>query len=357
MKVAIVHPDTSVVVTDCPVPIPGPDQVLIKVAVAGTNPKDWKLPWWQNKPDNSGDDVAGTVESVGDGVVGFAQGDRVAAFHVMLTPAGAFAEYALAPSHTVMHMPASVSFEEAATLPLAAYTAAVALFHQLEFPSPWDAASAARDDDGTPGRPLVVYGASTAIGAYAIKLALRANIHPVIAVGSKNSAFVASMLEAARGDVLVDYTAHATPESLVEAIRAAAGPDGARDVFDAVSEQGTFVTLSRAIAGPPDDRGRKPRVTVVLPGSDYSAADPSVDVVVTSVGLVHKPEEKERLFGAVWGRVFERGLQAGWLEPHPHEVAPGGLNGLEGALKALREGKVRGKKMVVRIGETEGVGQ
>lgn len=353
MKVAIVHPDTSVVVTDGPVPTPGRDQVLIKVAVSGTNPKDWKVPFWKNEAHNSGDDVAGTVEAVGEGVAGFAKGDRVTAFHIMMGPDGAFAEYAIAPAHTVMHIPPSISYEEAATIPLAAYTAAVAIFHELEFPSPWDAASA-RDNK----RPLVIYGASTAIGAYGIKLALRANIHPIIAVGSKNSAFVTSQLDPSRGDVLIDYTAHSTPESLIDALRAAAAPHGGvRDVFDTVSENGTFVTLSRAIAAPPDDRGRKPRVTVVLPFSDYSAADPSVDIAITSVGLVHEQAEKDHLFGAVWARAFERGLKEGWFTPHPHEVSPGGLHGLEKALKALREGKVRGKKMVVRISETEGAGQ
>ncbi|KAL2757252.1 hypothetical protein ACRALDRAFT_1067891 [Sodiomyces alcalophilus JCM 7366] len=353
MKIAVVHPDTSVVLTDGPIPTPGPQQVLIKVAVAGTNPKDWKLPFWQGKPDNSGDDVAGTIESLGEGVVGFAKGDRVAAFHIMMSPDGAFAEYAVAPVHTVMHIPASLSFEEAATLPLAAYTAAVGLFETLELPSPWDA-EAARDTK----RPLIIYGASTAVGAYAIKLAVRANIHPIIAVGSKNSAFVTKLLDSSRGDVLIDYTAHSTQESLTEALRAAAAPHGgARDAFDCVSENGTFVTVSRAIAGKPDDRGKKPRITVILPFDDYSAADPSVDIPVTSVGLVHETTEQKHLFGAVWGRAFERGLQEGWLEPHPHEVVKGGLAGLEGALKALREGKVRGKKMVVRISDTEGVGQ
>lgn len=46
---------------------------------------------------NTGDDIAGTVEAVGEDVVGFNKGDRVAAFHEMTTSHGAFAEYAIAP--------------------------------------------------------------------------------------------------------------------------------------------------------------------------------------------------------------------------------------------------------------------
>lgn len=43
---------------------------------------------WQKTPHNSGDDIAGTIESLGDNVVGYHKGDRVAAFHVMATPHG-----------------------------------------------------------------------------------------------------------------------------------------------------------------------------------------------------------------------------------------------------------------------------
>jgi NADPH:quinone reductase len=46
MKEAIVSPDTTVKIVDSPIPVPGDSQVLVKVEVSGTNPKDWKLPKW-----------------------------------------------------------------------------------------------------------------------------------------------------------------------------------------------------------------------------------------------------------------------------------------------------------------------
>lgn len=126
---------------------PGDDEVLIKIVVAGSNPKDYKvLTMWvcfsittphacmhercqpevltsflfQNaRPLNSGDDMAGYVEKVGKNVTEFKPGDRVAAFHEMMKPWGAFAEYGIAHAHTTFHIPLNVSFEEAATLPLA----------------------------------------------------------------------------------------------------------------------------------------------------------------------------------------------------------------------------------------------
>lgn len=63
---------------------------------------------------NSGDDIAGVVHDLGKDVQAsgeFQVGDRVAAFHPMLSPGGAYAEYAVAPQSTVMKLPLSISFE------------------------------------------------------------------------------------------------------------------------------------------------------------------------------------------------------------------------------------------------------
>lgn len=84
MREAIVHPDLSVNIIDSPIPTPNDDQILIKVVYSGTNPKDWKIPVWQKKASNTGDDIAGIVESVGANVTEFREGDRVAAFHQMM---------------------------------------------------------------------------------------------------------------------------------------------------------------------------------------------------------------------------------------------------------------------------------
>lgn len=85
---------------------------------------------------NTGDNISGTMEAVGEDVIGFSKGDRVAAFHKMTTSHEAFAEYAIAPYYTTFHIPNSTSFEEAATIPLAAYTSICALFQELELPEP-----------------------------------------------------------------------------------------------------------------------------------------------------------------------------------------------------------------------------
>jgi NADPH:quinone reductase-like Zn-dependent oxidoreductase len=63
---------------------------------------------------NSGDDIAGVVHALGSDVAKtkeFVVGDRVAAFHPMMSAHGAFAEYAVAPYHTVFKIPDETSFE------------------------------------------------------------------------------------------------------------------------------------------------------------------------------------------------------------------------------------------------------
>jgi NADPH:quinone reductase-like Zn-dependent oxidoreductase len=88
------------------------------VIVAGSNPKDWKRPALFKKAQNSGDDFAGIVQSVGDNVTEFKAGDRVAACHEMGAINGSFAEYAIAWAATTFHIPKKISFEEVRVPPL-----------------------------------------------------------------------------------------------------------------------------------------------------------------------------------------------------------------------------------------------
>lgn len=74
-------------IVDSPIPKPNDDQVVIKVVVSGSNPKDWKIPAWLGKTMNTGDDIAGIVHEVGANVTEFKPGDRVFAFHEMVSQA------------------------------------------------------------------------------------------------------------------------------------------------------------------------------------------------------------------------------------------------------------------------------
>ncbi|KAH7305179.1 chaperonin 10-like protein [Stachybotrys elegans] len=351
MKEALVAPDLSVSIRDVPTPQPGPDELLIKVIVAGSNPKDWKHPHFFSQTVNTGDDVAGYVSAVGANVAGFREGDRVAGYHVIFAPGGTFAEYAIVPAATAFLIPPKISFEEAATVPLTAYTAVVGLFRVLELPSPWDAQSTTNTK-----RPLVIYGASSAVGAFAIKLAHTTNVHPVIAIGSGNSNFVMPFLDETKGDKMLDYTSYKSGEELSAAILRALAGERCFHALDAITLPETFVPVSKTIAGAPHSQsGMKPRLAVLLPNGDYTAADESIDVQAVNVAVVHGESELDKLLGLVWSHAFRRGLEQGWLVGHPYEVIPGGLDGLADGLTQMKDGKVRGKKLLFRVTETNGM--
>ncbi|KAJ5979689.1 hypothetical protein N7481_006987 [Penicillium waksmanii] len=342
MKEAVIDKDTGVTIRDVDIPVPQLGQVLIKVIVSGTNPKDWKLPVWLSDapPANQGDDIAGFVEAVGEGVSKFKKGDKVAAFHQMMTPAGSYAEYAIAWEHTTFHIPEKTSFEEAASIPLAAMTSALGLFQRLSLPVPWHPA--------TEALPLVVYGGASAVGAFAIKLAQLSNIHPIIAVAGKGAPFVETLIDRSKGDTIIDY--REGDNAVREKIRSSAGGLPIHHAFDAVSEKGSYQNLGEALTVPA-------KITVVLPGKDYSDLPKGVEAITTNVGAVHQSAEPGQTvgdieFGAAFFAFFGRGLAQGWFTGHPVEVRPRGLAGLEGALRDLREGKASAVKYVVRLADT-----
>ena len=145
---------------------------------------------------NQGDDISGVVSKVGVNVHDFKPGDRVAAFHRMFSPSGLYAEYAIAPATTTFHLPPNISFESGATLPLASMTAALALYQHLGLPTPWHPVPKGRHV------PVLIYGGSSAVGAYALKFAKLSNLNPIITVAGSGADFVKSLGAA---DYIVDY--------------------------------------------------------------------------------------------------------------------------------------------------------
>ncbi|GJC83772.1 trans-enoyl reductase fsr4 [Colletotrichum liriopes] len=340
MKEALIDRTLHVDIHDVPVPTPGPGQILIKTIISGTNPKDWKVPkvWApQLGPSNHGDDIAGYVESVGEDVLGFRKGDRVAAFHEMGTPHGSYAEYSIAWARSAFHVPRHTTLEDAATIPLAAMTAALGLYQRLDLPLPWSHA--------TNHLPLVIYGGATAVGSFAIKLASLSNIHPIITVAGNGVPYVETLINKEKGDVVIDY--RKGENHVLEQIRIAAGGHTILHALDGVSENETLRTIDKVL-GP--GSGKITNFLQNLP------SDVSAEILYTTVGTVHAKDEKlgDKAFGAAFFPFFGRGLAEGWFSGHPHEVLSGGLGALEEALKALEAGKVSAKKLLLRIADTEG---
>ncbi|HUA60707.1 MAG TPA: quinone oxidoreductase [Verrucomicrobiae bacterium] len=107
---------------EVPVPQPGPNQVLVKIAAIGVNFIDvyFRTGLYKSElPIILGNEAAGTVEAAGEGVSGFKKGDRVA----YAMSRGSYAEYAVVPAAVVAHVPAAVELPTAAAAMLQGMTA------------------------------------------------------------------------------------------------------------------------------------------------------------------------------------------------------------------------------------------
>ncbi|KAF3932206.1 Zeta-crystallin [Dactylellina cionopaga] len=330
-------------------PTPTDDQVLIKVVVTGTNPKDWKYGKADGSWFNGGDDIAGTVESVGKNVFDFKPGDRVAAFHVMGDAGGSFAEYAIAPAHTTFFIPPTTSFEEAATIPLVAFTSAIAMYQQLGLPTPWDRATDPQNPKGRNPIPFVVYGGTTAVGLTALKFARLSGLYPIITVagGSKDIIEKENL-----ADFIIDYRDN---NDIAGDIKKALGGKELFHAYDGFSEAPSAEPLAANLS----PNGGK--ITGVLP---YKSELPNGHKMkMTYVGSAHKAypnhpkddAEADVEFAYVFSRYLTRVLAQGKFKTHPAEVMKGGLLGVVDGLNLLREGKMKASKAIARVAETEGL--
>lgn len=231
-------------------------------------------------------------------------------------------------------------------------TAAYGLYQSLSLPLPWHPTS-------TP-TPLIIYGAATALGSYAIQLAQLSNIHPLICIAGNGISHVESLISAQKGDVVLDY--RAGNEQLVQKLKTVVANVGGRVeyAFDCVSEHNSYQNICHVLA---QDGGK---ITLILPNKSYDDIPAGIEQSITFVGGAQKgtdrdPWEKKTGtpignpdFAYVMFRFLGRGLQEDWFKGHPYEVVRGGLNGVEEGLRRLQEGKVSAKKLVFRIEETEG---
>lgn len=176
-------------------PVVGDKDVLIRVQAAGCGPDVWHLmtgkPYFARlavgfrrpKVHVRGWDVAGTVEAVGAAVTGFRPGDEV----MGVAEAGSFAEYAVTQPDKLVRKPASLSFQQAAALPISGVTALQALRDKAQV---------------RPGQKVLVIGAGGGVGTLAVQIA-KAFGAEVTGVAS------ASKLDLVRSigaDDVIDYT-------------------------------------------------------------------------------------------------------------------------------------------------------
>jgi NADPH:quinone reductase-like Zn-dependent oxidoreductase len=142
-------------------PTPGLAEILVRVHAAGINPTDWKSRTGAGAASRTfplilGYDVAGVVEEVGFGVTLYRPGDEVLGMPLFPDLPGAYSEYVVAPARHFAPKPASLSFEEAAALPLAALTAWQGLIDTGKL---------------TAGQRVLIHAAAGGVGHLAVQIA------------------------------------------------------------------------------------------------------------------------------------------------------------------------------------------
>jgi NADPH:quinone reductase-like Zn-dependent oxidoreductase len=179
-------------------PTPKDNQVLVKVHAASANPADWHLmraePFLARfangllKPKNTrlGADLAGRIEAVGSNVTRFRIGDAVFG-ELPLDAMGSFAEYVCISEEVLALKPDKLTFEQAAAVPLAAFTALQGLRDKGQI---------------RPGQRVLVNGASGGVGTFAVQIAKSFGTEVTGVCSTRNLDMVRSI----GADHVIDYT-------------------------------------------------------------------------------------------------------------------------------------------------------
>jgi NADPH:quinone reductase-like Zn-dependent oxidoreductase len=198
MKAAVYSrygPPEVVQISDVEKPVPGDDEVLIKVRAASVNPADWHFIRGQPylfrmmmgglrrpKVTRVGLDVAGQVEAVGRNVTQFKPGDEVFG-----SCRGAFAKYACTSQSRLAMKPDNVTFEQAASVPIAALTALQGLRDKAHI---------------QPGQKVLINGAAGGVGTFAVQIAKWLGADATGVCSTRNVDTVRSI----GADRVIDYT-------------------------------------------------------------------------------------------------------------------------------------------------------
>jgi len=174
-------------------PVPAADEILIKVYASGVNPVDCTVREGGNDvlrsfltlPMTPGWDAAGIVEEVGSEVTDFKPGDAVYG-EPNFPGDGSYAEYCAAKASQFAHKPKTLSFNEAAGVPLAGLTAWTGLFAQGQV---------------RPGQRVLIQGASGGVGGFAVQFAKAKGAYVIGTCSASNLDYVKQL----GADEVVDY--------------------------------------------------------------------------------------------------------------------------------------------------------
>ncbi|MCC8959308.1 NAD(P)H-quinone oxidoreductase [Bradyrhizobium sp. Pear77] len=193
-------------------PVPGPGEILVKVAAAGVNRPDvaqrsGSYPPPPGASDLPGLEIAGEVVALGEGAK-HEIGDKV----MSLVAGGGYAQYCIAQDAQAMTVPPQLTMQEAGAIPETLMTVWHNVFERGALKA---------------GETLLIHGGSSGIGTMAIQLAKAFGTKVIVTVGSQDKADACLKLGA-------DYAVNYKTEDFVEAVKKATGGNGANVILDMV---------------------------------------------------------------------------------------------------------------------------
>ncbi|KAG1775967.1 chaperonin 10-like protein [Suillus placidus] len=323
------------------IPKPGKDELLIQVFSAALNPIDYKIQerggFVKNYPAVLGEDIAGMVNEVGEGVHNFVKGDRVFTHGQFSNDRSAFQQFTLGVADFTAKIPDNLGYDDAATIPLALDTASTGLYNSnkygLGLTPPW-----AKNGMGMySGTPIVILGGASAVGSYAIQLARLSGFSPIITTASPSHKEHLESLGATYvfnrdlpADELKTLVSNSTSGPIKYVYDAISLPETQQVGWSLLGEKGCMVlTLPASVK---EEEGKE-RTTIMTFGSPHA-------------------DENKPLCRESWA-ILSKWLEAGTIKPHRYEVLPNGLEGIIEGLERMKKGQVHGEKLVAHPQDTK----
>ncbi|KAJ7181030.1 chaperonin 10-like protein [Mycena filopes] len=341
---------------------PGEGQILLQVAYASMIAFDTYITdigmVVADYPVILGFNGAGTVAQVGAGVTSLAVGDRVTGFAIYGQgrkdgPKGTMQEFVLLPAYQCTKVPSNIALDAAATIPDNFITAYYTLFDQLGLPVP--SSLPAPSPPSNHDTPILIYGAGSTTGQYALQLLHAAGYTNVAATASlKHHAFLRTL-----GAVHVfDY---ASPTLADDVARAIGGDGKFALALDAITAEGTLARIAPVLR--PDGR-----VALLLPikaGDTVAAgaaetpfywtipdernpfAAETTILYVRTFTYAENPYLKDNLMS----KILPELLASGIIQPNRVRLLDQGTfkERVAIGLDLLRNNKISGEKVIVKV--------
>ncbi|ESK81635.1 GroES-like protein [Moniliophthora roreri MCA 2997] len=338
-----------------PIPKPGSGELLVKVQAVGLNPVDWKIQRngfvvkKEDYPTVLGTDIAGDVETLGEGVDAekWSKGTRVFFQGKYTADTAGFQQYTLIPADLAAKIPPKLAYSEAASIPVAFVAAAYGLFA----PKPLGGALNPEFDNSVKftGKSSLVIGGNTSVGQYSELFANSSN-------GVETSTFTAiQLLSKVLGFSQVIAYASKSSEDYLKSLGATRIIDRHQTTLQDLPSVIREITTDRPLKVVYDafgsSEGHDIGFSLLVDDGLFCTVDPSrTDITENGkrafgvFGIVHLPTHRD--YGVKLIEQLERLAEEDVIVPNRVLDLPNGLAGIVEGLETVKNDKTGGYKLV-----------